>query len=281
MPTLTYAVLRDLASILSVFIKVKLITHNSEPYVRSVSRLGIHVVEELSSFPWPTYSLINRKELLIKDPSLAPRERREIDGIIKGYLGSTELLKELMCLASSIQYGLPLITYSYYVEPNIVWEVISNLMNLYEGKVSVEYVNKLVVHRRLGLGNSLYELIKVAITSTLLKKITGISRKTEVSTNELRKIINEVFSRNHIIIARISKDIYEIEKNTKELSTQTWIPYREIYPQGTTDLRNFIAHSGLLANHIEVKKNTQTYIRYNKEQNEEIIKLCINSLNQQ
>ncbi|RLG74363.1 MAG: TIGR01897 family CRISPR-associated protein [Thermoprotei archaeon] len=289
MPTLTYSVVNDIATILSVFSNVRLMVYNSEPYSKGVDVLRIHVVEDRSTFNWPIYMAVNHKSLFRKRVKLKVNESRFLDERIRCMLGSKlENLKSLHCIAASIQYGLPLIIYEFFIED--ILKIGSSLINIYRDYIAVNYdsgSNKLRVFRRLGLTNDAYNLLKMWFTALMLNHLSPyikIKVIKDVDIELLKLTTKGIFRKNTLLVSKISRDLHEIESNVKKLGrhVHSWIPYETLVERpGKVDRRNFVAHSGLLSRHIEVKPNetcNNIYIRHVDSAKNELIKLCEDSL---
>ncbi len=286
MPALTYSVVKDLASILQIFLsRVRLVTYNAEPYVGSIKELNIHVIEDLRRFPWPTYSLINPKQIFSKH-NLSSEECRKIDERIKelSKSGSSssnyELIQRLTCVVAGIEYGLPLTIYSFLVDDGSDWNLIYSLIHEYLAYVRTDYDGGLVVSRRLGLGSTFYELVKAVLTNSLINKL-GIKRVTEVSIDKLDELRKSLFSRNHLMDVRISKDLHQIKEGIKGNRLHKWTLLSKVLGSGTVDIRNFISHSGLLSDLVEVRvSNDEILLRYvqSRCKYRKVVRLCGDSL---
>jgi len=282
MPTLTYMVIRDLASILAVFKTVKLTVYNSEPYTSGAKKLTIHVIEKTDTFPWPRYSMVYDKKFFIR-AKLQAEERKELDQRIKDIMKKIfesrgYRLREVNCFMASIQNGLPLALYRFYISYGVLYELLEHLIKLYKEYIIVKYANsKLHVAKRLGLGDSLYELVKAYITSALL---TNIDRVHEPRIGLLNSVRENVFKRNYILNNMISRDLHSImdrvTRYEKEHGFLTkWTPYDKIYGRGEYTFRDFVAHSGLLAKLIEVyKRDGKIYVRYKEKEIDKVIRFC-------
>jgi len=205
-------------------------------------------------------------------------------------LGSKlENLKSLHCIAASIQYGLPLIIYEFFIED--ILKIGSSLINIYRDYIAVNYdsgSNKLRVFRRLGLTSDSYNLLKMWFTALMLNHLSPCIKIKVIKDVdiELLKLVTKkgIFRKNTLLVSKISRDLHEIESNVKKLGkhVHSWIPYETLVGRlGKVDRRNFVAHSGLLSKHIEVKLNetcNNVYIRYVDSVRNELIKLCENSL---
>lgn len=280
MPALTYSVVKELASILQVFLsRVRLVTYNAEPYVGSIKELNIHVIEDLMKFPWPTYSLINPKQIFSKH-NLSNEECRNLDVKIRELSSNYELIQRLTCVVAGIEYGLPLTIYSFLIDDGSDWNLIHSLIQVYLAYVRTDYDEGLVVNRRLGLGSSFYELVKAVLTNSLINKL-GIKQVTEVSIDKLDELRKLLFSCNHLMDVRISKDLHQIKEGIKGNRLHKWTLLSKVLGSGTVDIRNFISHSGLLSDLVEVRvSNDEILLRYvqSRCKYRKVVGLCKDSL---
>jgi len=254
MPVLVYRAVRELAGLMALRRKVRLAVFNAEPYVRGVRQLRIHVVEDVEVSAEPVGYCFGGD----KCRPLIPREgfpndkRRELDGEVTSPL---ERMKgELNAFLGSIVNGLPLALSSFYPDTNFLSKYLSSIESVWRENISVKFEDRLLVERMLSFSASFGLLVKVYFTGCVL----GLERSRIIGLSKILELKDRVFSYSNKLEIIISNDIADISKHIREkaeadgIPEGKWVRLREIIEGGGFDPRNFVAHSGLERNSVEV-----------------------------
>ncbi len=263
MPALTYRAVRELVEMIPN--KVKLLVYNSDPFSEEADYLRINQVES-SEIPWrPSFIKLSNSMELLRPIDLEEREREKLFKYeLKEYKEVKRIVRELNAFIGSIANGLPLALFTFYPK-NLLDSCIKEVMTLYDNYVRVtEESGRIKVERRLSFGRDFPSLVKVRLAARALKEL-GVSRKSEVELDELDKLREKLFRRNEKINAMISYDLHQIRERVKQATD--WRELKEfLYYCGSYDHRNFLAHSGLEGNAVEVRKeDDKVLLRYRED----------------
>lgn len=285
MPTLTYNVIKEISGALAlVYNHVRLIVYNSEPYVRGVKRLNIHIVEQCLVKPEVSrYGLRQRGKIRFIEPlGLSDDKRRELDEKQRQCVKDNNIdIKELNVFLGALINGLPLALLTFFPNVESIGRCLEELVNIYERFIEITFGDKLKVIRKTKLTENISILSKIYLIASMLSRKLGLHRKTEVSLSELERLRKNLYSKNDKLDAQISRDLREVQENWQRVP-QEWTPLKDVIgSEGGFDPRNFIAHSGLEKNVTEVKRiNSEILLRYrqSREEKKKIIEAAIKGL---
>ena len=261
---LAYRALKELIGIAALSNNVHFSAYNSDPFVPKVSReLTLHKIENTWVTPSPlSEPLPSSAKDYVGRFSMPGREYGQV-------LKDLKRLKELRTKAgklnswvASVLNGLPLVFASSFPDETELNESVEEIVRVYEEKVAV---SPTTVERRLFLGEGFGRLVKLTFQARVLNR-EGLP-KEELSVEELKDLSEEVFRGR--VLASTKTELDRIAKSVRE-DTSGWIQYSELLrrrgknPNPQVDDRNFLAHAGLEANLIEVKREGELYIRYTK-----------------
>ncbi|ASJ17204.1 hypothetical protein A3L04_09065 [Thermococcus chitonophagus] len=264
MPVLTYRAVRELSTIGAYFGRVKLTVVNAEPYPKAGGALQIHVIEDSEILPSPMYFKVNNQRW---------------DAFI-----------------SALANGFPLAFAKFFPSKDQIFGKIRDILESYEDTTKVETENgtenrRVIISRGLELDERLsglallYYAVKRAKDSPELNGIT--LPKEELTIDEIDKIAR-IFEKIPAIGERVR---YEVKKlrNLNNKSGPTWEPRSKLDTgwnphnricQNNNDKncikpRNFIAHSGLEMNVVELKLGNNTlFVRYPPSKENIVVDLC-------
>jgi len=261
MPVLTYRAVMELVEIIPK--KVKLFVYNSDPFSKGVGRLRINRVES-SEIPWrPNFIKLSNSMELLRPIDLNESEKEKLFKYeLKEYKGAKKGIKELNAFIGSIVNGLPLALFTFYPEIELLDRCIEETMKIYNNYVEVSDEKMGIrVKRRLSFGRDFPSLIKLRLIARALREL-GVERKSEVELAELNELREKLFQRNERMNAMISYDLNEIEEKVGQAAD--WRKLKEFLGyKGNYDHRNFLAHSGLERNAVEVKReNDKILLKY-------------------
>jgi len=300
MPVLTHKAVREIGEILALMSKnVRLVTYNSEPYVRGIERLNIHVIEDVRARPTPPQKLISRHfrplniDVLGKDLDKR-RFFEEVDNILGSIEGDGEGLRlklsklksrlgsKLNALLGALVNGLPLVLYTFYVSHQDIYTALKQLVKLYEGNIDIECNGtcEIKVERKCYFTSDFISLVKILLVTKILS-LLGVEKKGEVSLEELDSLREKLFTYSKRLDIMISNDLNEIRETIGKSNTRSlkdWRYLKDIFGGGGFDVRNFLAHSGLECNITKVKVNTSIKLKYDEEQYNVILNNSIRGL---
>jgi len=262
MPALTYRAVRELAEIIPA--KVRLFVYNSDPFSKEASYLRVNLVES-DEIPWrPSLNKLSNSLELLRPIDLSESEREELFRYeLKKYGEVKKKVKELNAFTGSVVNGLPLALFRFYPETELLDECIKEVMMFYNRYIMVSKEDgKIKVKRRLSLGRDFPSLIKLILTAKILKEL-GIEKKNEVELEKLNELKDNIFHRNKRIEVMISNDLHKIEERKRDV-TDDWKKLKEFLGyKGGYDSRNFLAHSGLEENAVEIRREgNRVMLRY-------------------
>jgi len=265
MPALTYRAVRELSTIGAYFGSIKLTVVNSEPHPKAEGPLNIHVIEETEVAPSPMYLKVGE---LCWDAFL-----------------------------SSLANGFPLAFVAFYPDETCVLDEIRKITENYQKKTKVRTENRHVIierppiDERLSKLSLLYCAVKMGRESKELEGLAEQLPKGELTLEELAAVA-KIFEKIPAIGKRVMAEIDNLQriptKRGAQISGQ-WQrrskidrsrdSYRRICLSSTDThcikLRNFIAHSGLEMNVIDVKfDNNSVFVRYCPDMICIVLKLC-------
>ncbi|MEM2405320.1 MAG: CRISPR-associated CARF protein Csx1 [Candidatus Methanomethylicia archaeon] len=256
MPTLTYRCIREMLNALALTTSVELKVFNSDPYVRNVTdKMEIHLVEDRVVSP-----LLAFQPMKIGGVHRLLSQFEQNDGIIeviKRFSLNNHEVEELNVFLNSVLNGFPLALYRWYPDLKALKEKIDEAFNTWLNEVCIKHVgNEYVIERKVKFTEDFTTCTIIWFIASLL----NLSRKHEVSFNELNELCERLFSKFkrleiaishdlcHEIPSRISKKIKEDEGIFNK-----WIRLNEVIEGGGFDNRNFIFHSGFERNTVEIR----------------------------
>lgn len=279
MPALTYKAVRTIASILALSRNVRLCVYNSEPYPYKLKlaeppELRIHVIEAENVKPQLSALERLRSTECIKALCSGVEDlRRSFAEYCKGLIVSLAESQRIhvsdlcVCLVNSLILGLPLLLVLSWKlleesKPSQPEGLIEQAYSIWRKGIIVEKTdNYLRVVRRLTLtsvfiGHVYAWLVKKSIESVMRsikiedKPSSNVAFSVKLSDIDVMR--EQVFCRiSEIHDVFISREIWEL-RNTIETASQKdkFMPYINLVLSrkhvGKFDIRNFIAHSGLL-----------------------------------
>jgi len=274
MPTLTYRAVKELLGVMAVKgrgvkpeeRKVRFKAYNAEPFVKEGEELQIHVVEDSLVAPNPCKEAISNNKKFLDPLNLAPQECKKLSeeklGLIRGALN----VDELNAFLGAVANGLPLALYSFHPEVEKLEEFIDRIIKVYEGYISVcSEENVFKVERHTSFTKDFNALVKAYATA----KAVNLPRKSEVSLEDLHEVRKKFFSKLEVFKILISRELKEVEERVKESKPeelQGWRSLNELLQPSKLgepgvenfDYRNFLAHSGLERNAVEVRLEKAT-----------------------
>ncbi|ASJ15752.1 hypothetical protein A3L04_01030 [Thermococcus chitonophagus] len=163
---------------------------------------------------------------------------------------------------SSILLGLPLLLATTHPNLTEILQILDEA--LCEFRENTEVQGK-TLERRIGLGKDFATLSKLAFQVRVINCLLEDMNlpKEELSADELFEIADRVFKGR--IGASTRKEIDRIL--TRVGDVKEWTRLREFFPNANpqVDPRNFLAHAGLEANLVEVKREKDVLFRYTKD----------------
>lgn len=259
---LAYRALRDLLGITALRNPVHLRVYNSDPFVPGITKeLTINVIEDTHVYPSPLNETLPGKSGYLYDHALPGKE---FGKVLRGLKKLGNLIKtcgSLNAWIASVVHGLPLVFASFFPELGRIQDSIEEVFSTYQTYIEVK--NKSVL-RKLALGKGFGTLVKLAFQ---LRVVEDLPHGEEISYGELKRIAEALFRGRNLESTKI-----ELEKISKVAnSPMDWIRFRDLLelhgknPSTQVSNRNFLAHAGLEANLIEVKRDGELYIRYTNE----------------
>ena len=283
-----YLTLRAVSLILDIYSMVnnaKLKVVNSDPYSRRGNKqagspqvqqsqetpeLNINVVLEKSITPTFNYPASSRTELL--HPYLGSNKEKERLG--KELTSLSKDMKECMSnqehFINAINRGALLAAYTFADDFGkcVDWAV-----DYFAKNVHVDPRQSFVVTPKY----SFTETFESLVIAEMIKKVTGIDRKSEVRLEELDNKA-EIYSKSRTIYSIVESEIYRIEKMIKEVIglepgiAESWtkLTYyadkmqKKKYSENPNDDRTFFAHAGMPYAFVEVKGATKE-LRYSDD----------------
>lgn len=260
---LAYRALKDLLGIAAVGNDVHFRAYNSDPLVRGVSKeLTINTIEDVKVEPSPLKTPLPREEYI----GNFRMDGKTFGEVLRG-LDSLKRLKDLRgglnAWISSVINGLPLVFTSTYPDGGVrktLEETVEQLVGVYHSWHDTEG-NTLI--RRLSLEPGFGVLVGLLFQLKVLE-MDGLP-DVEPSVKKLKEISERVFRGR--VLASTKTELHRLASSVGE-DTNGWIPYAELLRKGgkspspQVNERNFLAHAGLEANLIEVRRDGELYVRY-------------------
>ena len=268
---LAYRALKELLGISAITNEVTFTAYNSDPFVPKVSReLTINTIEKSTLRPSPLdVKLPSGAKDYIANFSLSGQEYGRILKSMEELRGLISISGALNAWIASVVHGLPLVFASYYPEQKTVEKALEEVLNTYLENVRIledKEGGRKKVERSLSLGEGFGVLARMAYQMKVLRR-TNLPKK-ELSIEELKEITDGVFKGR--IRESTRTELHRLASSVK-IDTNGWIRYSELLrmmgknPNPQVDPRNFLAHAGLEANLIEVKRKGELYVRYATE----------------
>lgn len=278
---LTYKVVEEIAKIFSLFSDVKFKAYNADPSsLRATESLSINIIEDSVPLPTPPSEKIS-KERTLEPVNMSARERRQL------FETDLRILREinnneLSAFIGALYNGLPLALFRFYPDREKLKDIISLSLKCYEKYIIVMYNGRLEVRKKLKIGNPLKIYIFAYVLATLLHNHNLISTsKKEICLYEIKDVKEKLFKYDERVKVRIEDDLYTLEQKLKEKEIKEWTIYNQLLGNriGEPDKRNFLAHSGLEKNVVEVKKESEKLmLRYHEESLQTIKKMSTQGL---
>lgn len=272
---LTYRLVKEILEIFSIFKNIKFKAYNADPSLPATTdKLSINIIEEVKMFPRAFGSGL-KKERILEPINLSADERRKLFEEDLKFIRELNR-EEILAFLGSLYNGLPLALFTFYPNKNILESMISKTFRVYIEYIKVNYTNKLELRRMLRFGEDFKVYLFAYLTAKLLESLNIVSRKKEVTLQEIKNISSTLFKFDERFKNRIEDDIYTLEKDIKDREVIDWKIYNEILgrPIGEPDSRNFLAHSGFERNIVELKKNEDVHIRYREKKIRTVISFC-------
>ncbi|HHC18791.1 MAG TPA: TIGR01897 family CRISPR-associated protein, partial [Euryarchaeota archaeon] len=267
---LVYRALRDLLEILALRRKIHLKAYSSDPFVRGVKELTMHVIEDVDVRPQPLFRSLSSDNKYLKNRDMPKEEFGNLCRRLDCLRYLRMIKRDLNAWMGSIIFGLPLAFASFYPDTIYIEKAIDELVNAYMKNIEiVSDDGKRCIVRRLSFGEDFGTLIKILF---IAKVTEDLPHGDELSEDDLLKITDELFKggsvkyfiKNEIgMISRLIRS-YTVTVNNRF----QWIKLRDLLrSQGRhlseqVDVRNFFAHAGLEANLTEIKSDGKSYLRY-------------------
>lgn len=257
-PALTYRAAREIAGIMAVTNEIRILVYNSEPYTADLEELKIHVVEDSEVKPEPCQEKM-RSDKLLDANDLSPQNRKMVFRDELKEIREKIDYMETNAFLSSVVNGLPLTLYTFF--PNIadLENSLKNSVDVFRRYIHVSEEEKVIVKRQLSFNNDFTTCTKAYLTARIL----GVSRKAEVTIEELDKVRVRAFSKVKKLNSMISVDLKGpsgLERTIEDAIAENkdlnrWKLLSELMggDMQEAEFRNFLAHSGLERNITEVK----------------------------
>ncbi|AFK21707.1 CRISPR-associated CARF protein Csx1 [Pyrococcus sp. ST04] len=264
---LTYKALRDILGVVALTNNVRLITYNSEPYVKGVTKeLEIHTIENEVISPAPLNRRVSGNPPVDRF-SISGEELGKIKRSLENFERIKRGLNKINSWIFSLVYGLPLVLASFYPSLSEVKGAVEEAVEVYERNIFVDQENRRVV-RRLRLsdnfGTLALLLLQLKVLDEPLRKKFSLPRE-ELSVGELMEIAETVFRGR--ILHSTKNELNRIIERLKDNKPSDWTSLSKFLknPSPQVNPRNFLAHAGLEANLVEVKVEDDVMVRYTKE----------------
>ena len=261
---LAYRALKELLGIAAITNDVMFAAYNSDPFVPGITKeLTINVIERIMVQPSPLLERIPTEDKrYLKNFSLSGREYGTILRNLKHLRELRRTAGRLNSWISSIVNGLPLVFASAFPRREVISNALEELRSTYTSYIMI---SNGLVNRELSLGEGFGRLVKLLFQTRVLGGQNP--PRDELSIEELKLLSERVF-RGRVLASTKT----ELDRIAKSVNMDVgWIRYAELLrmkgksPNPQVDDRNFLAHAGLEANLIEVRRKGELYIRYTKE----------------
>ena len=291
LPVVTYSIVKELADILAYFHeKVIVREYNSTPVVRNIRNAVINLIDEYKAKPNVQVKLSQSNKLVTANTKDISGLMSNINADINSACGVN--LQELKIFISGIMNGLPLIMYMFFPDVDRLKGCIEHVKRVYENNTKIiSSRQKLKVIHQLKYDNNYRLLIESFLIASQLKDL-GISKKDEVTIQDIKKI-RKIFAKNKRIDAIMSRDITELEELGNNASKRRWeslgdikqrylgeeVKYETDLRKRKTDLRTFLAHSGLTYDLVQMRKRKYAiFVRYAPDKKNDVGKFSIGCL---
>jgi len=274
--TLTYKAFREIAELFSIFKDVRFKAYNADPFSNVANKLSVNIIEDsLPASTPPIEKIVRRRPL--EPINLSSEERNRL------FESELKIVREvdsskLSAFIGALYNGLPLALFRFYPQRDKLKEIIFHVLECYERYIDVKKREKLEVIRRVKIGRDFKIYVFAYVIATLLKDLNLISsEKREIALEEIENLNNLLFKFDERFKNRIGSDIYAIKENLKGKEIEDWKICSEVLERkiGEPNERNFLAHSGLERNVIEVKKEgDRIMLRYREDRIKTITDLC-------
>jgi len=291
MGNLTYRVLREILSILSLQGTVKFIVFNAEPYSPQLTEeLYINVVEEEIIRPELFRKFPNSSKILplkVNKKLLGDKEIKQISPQIQSCFHELQKdYKEYLTFLASVAQGIPLGIFTFFPgEMEDLLDYINKAINMYYKYIVLTFSgNEMVIKRQTYLTPYFRVLVQTYTLAHVLRRL-NVSYQTEVSFPEINTLAKKIYKYFPVILERISYELDHIRK--KELrklgiNKKRWRVFSKkkwwmVFCKGKKQKedvtrRNFFAHGGIARNTVEFKLNDQgdICVRYREVMKEKI-----------
>lgn len=292
---LVYKAILELLKIFAFYFKnVYFKVYNSDPFInpnllKKYSLdivLNVNLIENVKIIPsFNIFKDNSNKFLRISKDNIGSYidSENEIQKLLKEKTKIEKVDKKFMdnvySFVSAFVFGCPLYVIYFIPEPIELYNIIIQVFNNYIQTIDFEIEdNKITITRKLAFTMTFENFIKI-YTLTKILSLLGVSKKLEVSLNELenfnfityKKYFPVEYNKNSKEIYYLKRSISSYEKHHKSFN---WIKYSELKSYELNkdsinripDERNFFAHSGFEYNSIWIKKiNNQIYLKPNDE----------------
>jgi len=264
MPTLTYRAVKELAGIIALAANVRLRVYNSEPYVRGVNELRVHLIEDSRIRPNPCTEALSHQLRFLKRVELEKEKFGELCRSLREEFNKNNLdREELNAFLGSIVNGLPLVLYTFSPDRDSIEAYLKYIEKCYKGYISMQPYKGIRPHvkRLVSFSRDFIVMSKILLTSSVL----GLKRRYEVPIEELDTVRRKIFSYHDRLNAMISNDLYQIREalRSSDKEPSKWIQLKEVLMlKGEYSLRNFLAHSGLEGN-VTLVNIAERKLKYN------------------
>jgi len=321
MPTLTRAIITELIPIVATYAnlqRTKLVIYNSEPVTGKHPEVlkedyAIHIIEDIIVRSDGSYGLVPvfegiRGNLRIFNVNNAPCISKLIDLSEVGMEVSRESnelirklglndLDKLNAFVGSLINGLPLLALTTLPTTDLN-SFVEKVIERYKKFIFMNVLregNKLTINlvKKVRMTTHVKVLTKILLAKELIRDGIGVYDVEEgITLDELRNIINILYSWNERLRTVVSFDLYSLTQtvNTlKDIDKMVWTPLTQISKLGKFSKmvseeecreefkaldrfeRNFLQHSGLHRCLTEIRINDMR-IRYSKALPEDLLK---------
>ena len=282
---LTYRALKELLEVLAIFRSVCFKAYNTDPFSPSNSsinkeELNINIIENIDVVTPRAfgYKIKNNHNPLLLPSSLSSDKKKEL------FQGDLKCIKELdhyelSTFLGAFYNGLPLAVFTWFPDLKLLDKVIKECIAFHKKFTIISTNNnKLYVKYQCSLTDDFRcDIFAYLIASNLKNHNLIDSRVTEVPLEKIKELNNKIFHHNKVHTIRTSRDIERLEKIAPTHIDKTWKSYNKILSRGICNLfkknivrppdqRNFLAHSGLEWNAIEIACiDGKKYVRYDSK----------------
>ncbi|MCD6364007.1 MAG: TIGR01897 family CRISPR-associated protein, partial [Synergistetes bacterium] len=278
---LTYRAVKEMAGLLSVFVKeVNFKAYNADPFSRGVTEeISLNLIEETKPEPRPFNERIKQGRVLEPTEEMGEEERRKLFEKDLSYFRGIGK-REISAFIGALYNGLPLALFTFYPDREKLREVILRTFEIYESYITVSNAeNRLKVTKRVSFGKD----FKVCVFSFLIAELLGRksvldSAKREVAIEELENLVETIFSFDNRLSLMIDKELRALRDIVNKPYSWDWQLYNKVIEKdqlGEPDKRNFLAHAGFERNIVEIRKGgDNVYLRFLQDRIDTVACMC-------